>query len=269
MAATSGSADQTASTPEWAAASAPEFRWRQVFPGDEPQLGELRRWLARLLPACAARDDVVSVAVELATNAVKFSRSGQGGCFAVEITWYGDALRVAVADSGGPVAPHMIEDPMSDHGRGLVMVRALSLRTGVCGDRRGRLVWADVSWAGDGAASQWSSPDGYAAAIRQDEADLSQRYTGVPIWFGHQTLQWWALLGPAPGNRLLTAPSARELADLLDRAVRTAPRPRRVLVEDPGSAGADEPLRVPSARVPPRLRPRGGARLARLNAQPC
>ena len=142
MAATSGSADQTASAP--AAASEPDLRWQQAFPGEERQIGELRRWLGGLLPACTARDDVVSVAVELATNAVKFSASGRGGWFAVEIAWYRQTVRVAVADGGGPTGPHVIDDPMGDHGRGLVMVRALSTSTGAFGDHRGRLVWAEV-----------------------------------------------------------------------------------------------------------------------------
>jgi anti-sigma regulatory factor (Ser/Thr protein kinase) len=228
MAATRGSADQTASTREKAAANAPEFRWRQVFPGEERQLGELRRWLAGLLPACSARDDVVSVAVELATNAVKFSRSGQGGCFAVEITWCEDAVRVAVADSGGPGTPHMIEDPVSDHGRGLVMVRALSLRTGFCGDHRGRLVWADVPWAGDVTAAPRSSPDAHQAPIHQDEAALSQCFAGVPIWFGHRTLQW-----THPGWRVRQPARQRTVS-----AVNTPTRPAWALGRRDGPGGA-------------------------------
>src|SRR6266700_3905226 len=73
-----------------------ELRWRRVFPGHENQLRALRRWLTVLLPQCAARDDVISVATELGTNAVKFTASGQGGWFAAEITWYGTGVRVAV-----------------------------------------------------------------------------------------------------------------------------------------------------------------------------
>lgn len=153
MAAVSGPADHTARTAATAAPGAAEFRWRRVFPGDPRQLGELRRWLAALLPADPARDDVVSVAVEFATNAIKFSRSGRGGCFAVEITWRGRTVRVAVADGGGRAAPRVTDDPMGEHGRGLVMVRALSARAGVCGDHRGRLAWAEIPWTGEGAVA--------------------------------------------------------------------------------------------------------------------
>ena len=94
-----GTTDQGASGPN-SAASVPGLKWRHVFPGDERQLGVLRRWLAGLLPECEARDDVVSVAVELATNAQKWTASGRGGCVTVEIAWYGRVVRVAVADDG-------------------------------------------------------------------------------------------------------------------------------------------------------------------------
>jgi serine/threonine-protein kinase RsbW len=241
-----------------------ELRWRHVFPGREPELSALRRWLAALLPGCSARDDVLSVATELGTNAIKFSSSGRGGWFAVEITWRGQMVRVAVADGGGPTAPHMVDDPMGDHGRGLVMVRALAARTGVCGDERGRLVWADVPWTGEGAVAVRSSPDAYETAIGQDEAALARRFAGVAIWFGRRTLQWWA----QPGDRLLTAPSAGELAELLDHMLRPAPRLSRVVAEDPGAARAGERARGPAAPVPPRIH-RGRPRFPRLDAQPC
>jgi hypothetical protein len=54
---------------------------------------------------------------ELATNAVKFTGSGHGGWFIVEITWYRRAVRVAVADGGAPTAPWLIDDPLGEHGR--------------------------------------------------------------------------------------------------------------------------------------------------------
>src|ERR1022692_2969715 len=43
-------------------------RWRRVFPGEERQLGVLRRWLELLLPECPARSDVAYVATELGAN---------------------------------------------------------------------------------------------------------------------------------------------------------------------------------------------------------
>src|SRR5260370_34154840 len=94
------------SVPEVADASAEPLRWRQVFPGDERQLGELRHWLAHLLPANSSRDDVVSVAVGYATNAIKFSSSGLNGWVTVGITSSGQMGRVAAAESGWAASSH-------------------------------------------------------------------------------------------------------------------------------------------------------------------
>jgi len=75
------------------------------------------------------------------------------------------------------------------------------------------------------------------AAIHEDQAALAQRFAGVAIWFGRATLQWWALPSQARGHRLLTAPSAGELADVLDRTLHPPPRPQRSMAEDPGRHG--------------------------------
>jgi anti-sigma regulatory factor (Ser/Thr protein kinase) len=139
-------------------------QWRCVVPGDERELGRLRRWLAALLPECSARDDVISVATELGANAIRHTASGRGGSFTVEITWYHSALRVAVSDHGAPKPPRLINDPMGEYGRGLLLVRGLSVRTGVCGDESGRQVWADVAWDGSSGAPPAVAPEQRQAA---------------------------------------------------------------------------------------------------------
>jgi Histidine kinase-like ATPase domain len=144
----------------------PIRQWRRLYPGDRRQLRVLRRWLATLLPACASRDDVVLVAVELATNALKFTSSGRGGWFGVEIAWCGQVVRVAVADGGAPSGPVLIDDPAGEHGRGLLMVHALSVRTGVTGDHCGRVMWAEVPWSGERAVKHCPFPAGGDAASR-------------------------------------------------------------------------------------------------------
>jgi serine/threonine-protein kinase RsbW len=208
---TSGTPDRASGVPQAPSGSADRLRWRQLFPGEERHLGALRRWLASLFPPCPARDDVTAVASELSSNAVRHTLSGRGGWFAVEVTWYGPVVRVAVTDSGAPTEPRVIDDPGSEHGRGLLVVRGLSLRAGACGDHRGRLVWADVRWDA-GAVVAVAAPDAHEAAIRDGEAALARRFAGVPAWFGRDTLAWWALAEP---GQLVTAPSARELAGLL------------------------------------------------------
>jgi hypothetical protein len=117
-----------------------------VFPGEERQLAALRRWLESLLPDCAERDDLACVATELGANAISHTRSGRGGCFAVEITCRPPEVRIAVADGGAPGEPRVIDDLDGENGRGLLVVQGLSLRSGVLGDQRGRLVWADIAW---------------------------------------------------------------------------------------------------------------------------
>ncbi len=250
------------------APSAPELRWRQVYRGEERQLGALRRWLKLLLPECPARDDVISVVTELGTNAVRHTASGRGGWFAVEITWYGSVVRAAVADGGAPQGPRMIDDPLAEHGRGLVLVRELSVRTGVSGDHRGRLVWAEIPWGDRDGTESAAPPDPYEAAIRDGQADLADRFAGVPIWFGRSTLQWWALLSPARSGRLLTAPSARALAEQLDEALKPQRDTQRTANEHTGAARAEIQAGEPEAPVPPRIH-RIKPHVSRLRAQPC
>ncbi len=175
----------------------PALRWRRAFPGDHAQIGALRRWLEWLLPPCPARDDLVSVAVELGTNAVRHTASGSGGQFAVEVTWSVQMARVAVYDGGAPDGPRVIEDPLGEDGRGLLMVNTLSVRSGVSGNAQGRVVWADMLWAGPGGPGQPEFPDGFATAIREAEADLARRYPGVLIWFGLGN--WIGMQGLAAG----------------------------------------------------------------------
>ena len=179
MAAIEGSARRPVSGRQPAAVLAPELRWHRRFPGEERQVSSLRRWLAGLLPECPSRDDVMTVAVELATNTLKFTASGRGGSFTVEIAWYGTTVRVGVMDDGAPDGPHLIEDPLNEHGRGLMMVHALSARVGVCGDHRGRLVWADVAWTADEALPSQPAPNTYETAIRDGQTALAERFSGV------------------------------------------------------------------------------------------
>jgi len=122
-------------------------RWHRLFRGQESELRQLRRWLTALLPDRPARDDLISVAVELGTNAIQHTSSGQGGWFTVEVTQRGAMARIDVTDEGAPSGPEITDDPMSDCGRGLIIVRALSESCGVRGDAHGRTVWAEVAWA--------------------------------------------------------------------------------------------------------------------------
>jgi Histidine kinase-like ATPase domain len=220
-----------------------------------------------LLPGCPARDDVASVVSELGTNAVTHTASGRGGWFAVEIAWYPRVVRVAVTDDGAPDGPQMIDDPAAEHGRGLRVVAGLSVRTGVCGDHRGRMLWADVPWSGAAGAETASLQAGFDAAIGAGEAELAGRFGGVPVWFGRSTLQWWALIG----GELVTADSPGELAGLMAGALdRFASRPSagRDVVSGYAVAGRER-TGAPVLRFPPggNPGPRGGRRGAGLDGR--
>lgn len=211
--------------PGAASALAAGSRWRQVFRGNEGQLGELRRWLASLLPDCPARDDVASVATELGSNAIRHTASGRDGWFTVEIMWLDKpaAVRLAVADGGAPAGPRLIDDPLAEHGRGLMLVHGLSARTGVAGDERGRVVWADIPWAEAASAQQGAAADPFQAAVRDGVAALASRFPGVPVWFGRATLQWWALVDRGYASRLVPAQSPAELAAALEQVLAEMP----------------------------------------------
>jgi len=194
------------------------MRWWRIFPGDGEQLHELRQWLKDLLPKCEARDDVILVANELAANAVCHTASGRGGQFSVEVTVVGGLLRVTVGDGGGPTAPFIIDDPMSERGRGLRLVQELSADVGVSGGERGRFVHAVLGWTGS------SSDEGKGS--REEVAHLRAlqgRFPRVPVWFGRATRRWWALVVIEGQDRLVTTVSPGELAAILTAVCRTFP----------------------------------------------
>src|SRR6201994_3059907 len=118
-------------------------RWQRLFRGQESELRQLRYWLTGLLPDSPGRDDLIAVAVELGTNAVQHTASGDGGWFTVEVACLGPVLRGSVTDEGAERGPCLTEDPdrlaleldldlvldidedaSCDRGRGLLIVRA-------------------------------------------------------------------------------------------------------------------------------------------------
>ncbi len=139
------------------------YRWLRLFRGEESELRQLRHWLTDLLPDSPGRDDLISVAVELGTNAVQHTASGNGGWFTVEVASLGPTLRVSVTDEGAERGPSLTGNPPADpdlddvldaitgsrcdRGRGLLIVRALAAACGVCGNASGRTVWAEVAQA--------------------------------------------------------------------------------------------------------------------------
>lgn len=122
------------------------------FPGQPDQVGKARRFITDLLGEDWPRiDDVLVLASEIASNAVRHTASGEDGQFDVSVAVFaaGLAVRVAVADQGGASEPVMAssadDDGMPIGGRGLRIVDVLADRWGHRGDDLGRLVWFEVT----------------------------------------------------------------------------------------------------------------------------
>jgi two-component sensor histidine kinase len=105
-------------------------------------VGEARRFLADVLAGCPASDDAILCLSELASNAVRHSRSARpGGRFSVRVTRNSDWLFVEIEDGGGPWQ-RAASDHDEPHGRGLRIVDALTDVWGKTGDGvRSRMVW--------------------------------------------------------------------------------------------------------------------------------
>lgn len=124
---------------------------RRAFGGEISQVPLVRDFIRRYLAGwpcpSAAVEDILLCATELASNAVRHSRSGlPGGHVAVQVTVRpGEWVEVAVEDAGGQWAKR---DPGDDaeYGRGLRIVSALSAEAGVITGGFGRAVWFRCPW---------------------------------------------------------------------------------------------------------------------------
>ena len=78
---------------------------RRVFPGRPEQVAQARRFVARVLDNCPVVDDALLCASELASNAIRHTRTGRSGKFQV-LVWRGRASAcVAVLDDGSDTTP--------------------------------------------------------------------------------------------------------------------------------------------------------------------
>ena len=96
-------------------------RHTTTYPGRADQLHHVRSAVASHLAGCAAADDAVLIASELAANAILHSRS-RGTHFTICTELHPDHVRIEAEDSGGPWRrrqpdgrPHGLEHGRSPH----------------------------------------------------------------------------------------------------------------------------------------------------------
>ena len=122
---------------------APAMYWRRTFRGRPDQAHEVRAFVATLIPHHPRLDDVLLAAGELVANALRHTKSGQGGLFTVDLFHTDGRTTVSIADEGGPTAPVVTEaGELDESGRGLRTVAALADTWGWHGDDTGRTVTA-------------------------------------------------------------------------------------------------------------------------------
>jgi serine/threonine-protein kinase RsbW len=148
----------------------PAREFQRSYPGEPRQVRQVREDITRAFHWCLAAGELVLVASELATNAVRHSRSGQGGQFTVTVRVRpGDFTWIGVEDQGSRRADQeAVPDADRSLGQGLVIVDALAGK-GNWGlvpvtwavvpcdgprspaDRPGCLAWARIPWPPDAA----------------------------------------------------------------------------------------------------------------------
>ena len=127
---------------------------RRVFPGRPDQVAQARRFVARVLEGCPVADDALLCASELASNAIRHTRTGRrSGKFQV-VVWRGVASAcVAVLDDGSDSTPAPSPGQagrLAESGHGLLAVQALAAwwghHTYRDGSTRGTAVWFRLDW---------------------------------------------------------------------------------------------------------------------------
>lgn len=123
---------------------------RLDLPARPDEVAPARHWLTKLLAAdhAAIVDDVVLMACEAITNAIRHSDSGRtGGTVALVVLGAAHVMRVEVVDAGSKSsAPHVADESLDAlRGRGLHLLDVLSGgRWGSYVHDRGRTVWFEV-----------------------------------------------------------------------------------------------------------------------------
>lgn len=141
--------------PSQPAVAAPVLYWRRTFPGRPEQACAVRQFVAALLPDRPRLDEVLLAVGELVANALRHTKSGRGGVFAVDVLHATDGTAVAVTDEGGPDEPVARDAAeLAECGRGLRTVSLLADSWGWHGNHSGRTVMAVFTAEAYGTAAR-------------------------------------------------------------------------------------------------------------------
>ena len=143
------------------ATGSPGRGWERTYPGTENQLANVRAGLRPLLRECPMADDVLLIMHELAANAVRHSKSREGG----------GTFTARLLDVPGEYVLGEIEDGGSNwdgdllgsarDASGLYILLNLAAACGVSGQRWKRVVWFRVRYP-----PGHRQPPGLGATIR-------------------------------------------------------------------------------------------------------
>ncbi|WP_143591586.1 ATP-binding protein [Thermoactinospora rubra] len=120
--------------------------WRRTYSGRLDQVPVARQFAVSLFAGSGHEGEVAFIVTELASNAVRHTRSGSyGGWFGLELV-YAEVAYIGVTDLGGGPRPTVLpESDQLEQGRGLRAVSALAVAIGIHGNPAyGHTVWADL-----------------------------------------------------------------------------------------------------------------------------
>jgi anti-sigma regulatory factor (Ser/Thr protein kinase) len=114
------------------------------------QVAEVRKFISSLVPDCAILGDLLMLASELVTNAIRHGRPFTDGTITVAVAWDGVTAVVAVTDAGSLAgSPHVKPSPGGDgeNGRGLWLVNAMAAQWGYTRGPGGATTWCALASA--------------------------------------------------------------------------------------------------------------------------